>query len=973
MLRTITTALALIHVACESTGPPSSPPPQVRLSPDLHVHFEEVAVTSGLSFKNVSGSADQYFILESMSAGAAFFDYDVDGYLDLLAVNGTTPGAYSPGSRNRLFHNEPADDGSRVFREVTPDGGLGSSDWGMGCAVGDYDNDGDPDVYLTYWGRNQLLRNDEGQFVDVTDASAVGDTSWSSSAAFGDLDGDSLLDLYVVNYVQFDLQHPPQAGKRWLFKGLEVFYGPKGIPPQRDRLYGGAVDGTFTDRSVETGVAATAYPGLGVVFGDYDLDGDLDIYVANDSEPNQLYRNDGPWLFAEIGGEAGVAYTEDGRSQAGMGVHAGDYDNDGDLDLFVTNFSEDYNTLYRNDGNLQFTDATVPAGLDGVVRPFLGFGTAFFDADNDGWLDLFVANGHVYPQLDDDPAGLDYKQRNLLYRNDGGRFSEIGPRAGTAFADKKVSRGAAFGDYDNDGDVDLFVMELNEAPSLLRNDSGIGNSWIGIELEGVDSNRDAIGALVQVYGNDLVQTREVHRAYGFQAQHDPRLVFGLGAAKSATVVIRWPSGLTQTVTDLPVDRYVRIREGTDDYRAGNAVVRALESEAEIASAGENAAATAVALPANLDTAPEHLYEMARSYFAEGRFAASADALEAALSQDPQADGAWFLLGRVYLGLNRTTDATAALKRARALDSSNWRYANTLGVAFRRAGRTRDALSAFRRASQMAPWAPQPHLNLARVYEELGEPHAAEAERALHRQLRPLQHETNLTEDLVAANPRDVRVLVNLGLAYARQGRASDAAAEFRRAVDIDPDNGLALYGLGDALHRQNRFDEAIQAYEGALGIIPDTAAVHASLGMAHAGCGEFGMAGAAFARALELDPAHAAAHFGQGKLHLQEKNASKAINSCGQAVQHQPDFAVAHDCLGKAYAASGRYPEAVAALRRSLELDGRSVEARYTLGAVYHLQDRFDEAVREWERVLQLEPQHRRARQRLAAATERRQ
>ncbi|MCY3762342.1 MAG: VCBS repeat-containing protein, partial [Gemmatimonadetes bacterium] len=336
---------ALAAAGCEPGKPPPVAGPASETGSGATaagVVFTDVAAESGLSFRNLSGGVDQDLIVESMSAGAAFLDYDGDGWLDLLAVNGTSPGA-SPGEgRNRLFRNEQARPGQtlRRFREVTGGTGLGSPEWGMGCAVGDYDNDADPDIYLTYWGPDQLLRNDgDGAFADVTASAGTGDPGWGTSAAFGDLDNDGLLDLYVVNYLEFDFENPPAGGGKRRYKGLEVFYGPMGIPAQADRLYRNGGDG-LVEVSAETGIAAHALPGLGVALGDFDGDGDLDIYVANDSEPNQMYRNDGAWRFAETGTASRVAFTEDGRPQAGMGVHGGDYDNDGDADLYVANLND---------------------------------------------------------------------------------------------------------------------------------------------------------------------------------------------------------------------------------------------------------------------------------------------------------------------------------------------------------------------------------------------------------------------------------------------------------------------------------------------------------------------------------------------------------------------------------------------------------------------------------------------------------
>ena len=984
---------ALAAAGCEPGEPPPAAGPAAELRtgpPPAGVVFTDVAAESGLSFRNLSGSAGQELIVETMSAGAAFLDYDGDGWLDLLAVNGTAPGA-SPGEgRNRLFRNEQAGPDQILprFREVTGGTGLGSPEWGMGCAVGDYDNDADPDIYLTYWGPNQLLRNDgHGSFADVTAAAGVGDPGWGSSAAFGDLDNDGLLDLYVVNYLEFDFENPPAGGRKRRYKGLEVFYGPMGIPAQADRLYRNGGD-DFADVSAETGIAARALPGLGVALGDFDGDGDLDIYVANDSEPNQVYRNDGAWRFAETGTSSRVAFTEDGRPQAGMGVHGGDYDNDGDLDLFVTNFSEDVNTLYRNDGDWLFADATSRAGLDGVVRPFLGFGTAFFDCDNDGWLDIFVANGHLYPQLEQLSSGLRYRQRNLLYRNERGHFLEVGEAAGPGMSAAAVSRAAAFGDYDNDGDVDVFVANLNEKPSLLRNQGGGRNSWIGLELEGVESNRDAIGASVRVSAGSLVQMREVHRGYGFQAQHDPRLLFGLGDSREPPrVEIRWPSGKRQILENLPLRRYAAVREGVEGFVAGPEREPAPAAggpgtpPAEpVAPAGEPlpplqaASAPAAASPdppaagPGLDPEAQQFYQAARISYAEGRLQEAAEALEQAVRADPEGDRAFLLLGKTFLNLNRDREAVAALEKAHALDPENWEYSNLLGVACKRAGRTEEALAAFATAARNAPWAPRPHLNLARMYDEIGQHGSAEVERRLFEKWRPLQREAEVAEEMVKSDPDDPGGRTDLGLAYTRQGRFAEALAEFRRASELDPNGGMARYGLGEALHRENRYAEAVESYEQALERVPGDAAAHTGLGRSLAALGRFEQAAEQFRAALASDPDHAAAHLGLGELSLKQRDGAAAVRACGQAVERQPGLALAHSCLGSAHAAAGRYDAAAAALGRALELDARLVQTRYALGLVHHLQGRSDEAAAEWERVLLLAPGHVKARQGIARA-----
>ena len=681
------------------------------------------------------------------------------------------------GATNRLLRNEAGPHSTRrVFREVTQEAGLVQGGWGMGSAVGDMDNDGDPDLYVSYWGPNRLYRNNgDGRFSEVGEAAGVADPGWGFSAAFGDLDGDGFVDLYVTNYLEFDLENPPGGGEPCYYKELEVYCGPKGMSPQSDKLYRNRGDGRFADKSAMAGVSARSAPAMGVVFFDYDADGDLDIYVANDSTPNLLYRNDGDWQFAEVGVQAGVAYSRDGRSQAGMGVHTGDYDNDGDLDLFVTNFSDDVNTLYRNEGEGFFVDATYAAGLGGIVRPFMGWGTGFFDFDNDGWLDLFVANGHLYPQLGKHPSGLHYAQRNLLYHNQKGHFVEVGSEAGSGWTIAKASRGAALGDYDNDGDVDLFIANVNEVPTLLRNEGGNYNNWLGLELVGIESNRDAIGARVQVVASGLKQVREVQRGYGFQSQHDSRLLFGLGKdAEVERVEIVWPSGRRQVLEAPPLRRYLKVFEGNDEVMVGEVVATGAPGSPSQKELGRPSIA-AVSLPpvgqthwtaedyvrTGKDLYQQGRYGEARAAFEQaieldshnlpayvnlgivhssgmGHYEEAASVLEQAVLRDSSQAEIFFLLGKVYLSLDRWERAIEVLETAVVRAPPLWEYHNWLGLAYIRAERFEDAIVALQRASRKAPGEPAPHLHLARVYEILGRVDAAQQERWLFQHLLPDQ-------------------------------------------------------------------------------------------------------------------------------------------------------------------------------------------------------------------------------------------
>ena len=873
----VVSAALISLLGCNS--PPQSPLPQ----------FVEVGAQTGLQFTNVSGSTDQHYIAESASAGSAFLDYDGDGYLDLFFVNGTRLEQPSAAARNRLFRNEGGS-----FREVQVD--LGPSGWGMGCAVGDFDNDGDPDVYATYLGPNRLYRNDGQTFPEGAPAAGVADEGWGTSAAFGDLDGDGLLDLYVANYVAFDVENPPSIDAKCPYKGLDVFCGPGGFTRQPDRVYANAGAGHFIDKSAATGLDQYAYPGLGVVFGDLDVDGDLDIYVANDTAPNLLLRNDGPWQLTEVGIEAGVAFSGYGKDQAGMGVHSGDYDRDGRLDLFVTNFSNDVNTLYRNEGGLRFIDATYEAGLGGIALPYLGWGTGFFDFDNDGWLDLFVANGHLYPQLNSYASGLRYAQRNLLYQNRGGRFTEIGGQIGEGWAVAKVSRAASLGDMDNDGDIDLLIVNLNDTPTLLRNDGGTRNNWLGLKLIGSESNRDAIGAQVRVRAAGLNLVREVHRGYGFQAGHDQRLLIGLGAHEQIDAVeIRWPAGRQQVLESPPLRRYLEIHEGRGEV-VFDPPSDAQEREEEVLTeplAAVQEQPTTEPLPAIGEPhweADDYL-KTSKALFAAARYGEVRAVLEQGLRQTPDSlplrfhlglllvtglghyeEGAQVLkdavrdyptsvdshsyLGRAYLGLNRLAEAIQSFEQAVALVPSSWEYHTWLGLANMRADNLQAAAAAFEQAAEQAPWEPNPHLQLVRVYNKLGRAADAQKEQRLFERFSPLHKKVKNLQQRLEVMPQDASTHSELGTTYGRQGRLAEALASFQRAVELDPQYGLAHLGMGTVLFRMGQPDRAILSYEQACRVQPDLVESYQDLGYAYAARGRLREAIATWEQLLLQVPDH---------------------------------------------------------------------------------------------------------------------
>ena len=528
--------------------------------------FVDVAAQAGLRRPAIYGEDDHKdFILETIGGGAAWFDYDGDGWIDLLILGGTRFGDAPSGSSLQLHRNRR--DGT--FEEVTREAGLHRVGWASSATVGDVDNDGDADLFVKFWGRNGLYRNlGNGTFQDVTKEAGLLDseTRWGAGATFLDYDRDGSLDLFFTNYLHFDPETTPGKGSggNCTWKGVPVNCGPRGLPMGRHSMYRSRGDGTFEDVTEATGIGSSS-PGYGMtaVAADLDADGWVDLYVACDGTPSLLFRNQGDGTFLEEGLERGVALSEDAIEQAGMGVGIGDYDLDGDLDLFKTHFSDDTNVLYRNDGAGIFEDDTVEAGL-GVETRFVGWGAAIADLDNDGLPDLTYVTGSVYPEVEAKLPQYPYKTPNVVFRNLGkGRFEELIEDAGPGMADAHSSRGAAFGDYDNDGDLDIAVVNMNEPPSLLRNDYSGSGGWLVVALRGAQgrSNRSAIGALAILQYGGRTQARAATAQSSFYSVDDPRLHFGLGAAESADLTVRWPSGSEDTFEGLAPGRAYVIEEG----------------------------------------------------------------------------------------------------------------------------------------------------------------------------------------------------------------------------------------------------------------------------------------------------------------------------------------------------------------------------------------------------------------------------
>jgi hypothetical protein len=556
-----------------------TPPPAL---PSPLAYFTDVAAKAGLTAKvTFGGATTKKYIIETTGTGVALFDYDNDGWPDIFLVNGATleNSSSSPAATNHLYHNN----GDGTFTDVTQKAGLAHSGWGQGVCVGDYDNDGFEDLFVTYYGKNILYHNNgDGTFTDVSDKAGVSGTgkSWGNGCAFLDFDRDGHLDLFVANYVDFDLATAPAPGDRpnCIWKGVPVMCGPMGLPAASNLLYHNRGDGTFEDVTKKARIDKTnGHYSLSVSTLDFDEDGWPDIYVACDSTPSILYRNNHDGTFTDVAVLAGAAFNEDGKEQAGMGSTVADFNGDGHLDIFKTNFSDDTSTLYRNNGNSTFDDVTTAAGL-GLHTQYLGWGAMFFDFDNDGWPDLLLVNGHVYPEVDSQHLGSTFQEPRILYHNNGPAphsatdgapraasvtFTDISASAGPGITEPHSSRGLAIGDLWNTGQLSAVVSNMNAPPSLLVNSVHNQNHWLAIKTVGANSNRDGIGAKIKVKVGARILVDEVRSGSSYDSNNDRRVHFGLGpATKIDWLEIAWPSGLTERFANLPIDKILTIKEAT---------------------------------------------------------------------------------------------------------------------------------------------------------------------------------------------------------------------------------------------------------------------------------------------------------------------------------------------------------------------------------------------------------------------------
>ena len=966
------------------------------------VRFVDVAAETGLTLRNVSGGDEaKWTILESIGAGACFLDVEGDGDLDVYIVNGGTL-ADSPSAapvRDALYLN----DGQGRFVDATRAAGLEESAWGGGCAAGDYDNDGDPDLYVTNFGRDALLQNQgDGTFRDVTGAAGVarGDARWGVGAAFFDADRDGDLDLYVANYVRLDIADPEVLRRRCRWKGGEVYCGPNGFEGDPDVLYRNRGDGTFEDASAAAGVGRDSSYGMGVVAGDLDGDGDTDLFVANDTQANLLLVNDGTGRFADQALPAGVALSGDGREQAGMGVDLGDADGDGDEDLFITHFSDDYHTLYRNEGGLVFTDVTASSGLDAATRSSLGWGGGFFDYDNDGDLDVFVAGGHVFPGVETFDPATSYRQRNLLFENDGrGHFSAV-PPAG-ALAVPGTGRGAAFGDWDDDGDLDVLVVPLDAPPVLLRNDGGNDRAWLKVRLVGRRSNRDGIGARVSLTAGGRTQTREMRLNTSFESSHDPRLHFGLGSAASADLEVRWPSGLVQQARDLPAGHLVTLDEEKGIVSTVRLAPRRSESPSAPPGAAPEAERPTHRLPEpaadRLDRAAlrqvDGLAREGTALILAGRVDEGIAAYERALPLLPpwaaasqSADALGFgdreryraflaslydNLGVALMRAERVDECAEPIQRALALDTGRGKFHYSLGLCHFNGGRYADAVSAFEAAARApGPPASLPY-DLGRALAGAGR--CAEAEPMLRRAIAEMPR-----PDL---RGREAEAWYQLGSCHADAGRFAEAATAFRSALAVVPGHQRALFRLATAWRRSGRAAAGAAADALYAARQPADEAVRAArrrgvrdsgerLRLAHTYL-DAALAPQAVQEAQKVlagDPrsTEALVLLGDALLALRPPALAPAEEAFTRALAAGPGLTPALAGMGETLRLAGRAQEAEGWLKRALESRPDDGAAAAALARLEAAAGRFEAAASRMQAILEREPGDARALRALA-------
>ncbi len=1000
----LTYLIVLAFYACgpestsQGTEPLKTAPGQISTAPvtgETSAHFVDVAAEAGIHFVHTSGRSGRKYGVETIGAGAVFFDYNEDGWIDLYAVNGADLPGYASAQKphNALYRNE----GDATFAEVAQLHGIADTGYGMGAVAGDYDNDGDADLFVTNWGANALYRNEGPEqnwhFVNATAAIPGSDKSWSTGSAFVDYDLDGDLDLYVANYLDYapEEAHLDSGGA---LSRPRRHLAPTEYPGKRDFLYRND-GGHFVDATEQAGLMSLECRELGPIFFDYDLDGDPDLFQGNDATPNFLYRNDGGH-FAEVGLFAGVAYNEAGKPEGTMGVDVADYDNDGRPDLVMTNFQWESNTLYRNLGGGLFRDVSIDANIGASSFARLAFGINFFDYDLDGDADLFVANGHIDEDIERFDPQASYAQRDQLYRNDGdGRFSEVSDSAGPGLALARVGRGSAVADYDNDGDADIFVLNSAAPAALLRNDSATsGNNWLTLDLRGTQSNRDGYGTRVELWAAGRYQTAEKRSAASYLSQNDPRLLFGLGSAQTAdSLVVHWPTGERQVLREVRAGQVLVITEA----KQGNGA--RVTRQAPAASAAKDALAdqalqqfweqAPLVLPAKVkaaivsspqlmdqrrkavELAPENAVAhvaLAEVLLPRRDYQQAAEHLQLALDLQPDNARAHAALGQLYSDQGDIERAIAALKRASQLDSSLAAPHYFLGNILVRQQHLAEAVLRYERAIELEPRYLQAYFNLAGLHSRQTD--YGLALDVLHRGLTAL--------------PREVELLFQLGRVHFVQARYDQALDALNEVRHLEPERAEA-YEMVAQIHLNNKeVAKAKDTLRRGLSSNPQNAALQARLGALLLQEGKVDSAAKHLQRALRSDPDRAETYYnlGQALLRGNKEAEGRQILAYFRLLQNEHqnllDFKTAivlnsNDAdtfyrLGVIYARMGRYRAARQAYTATLKIAPEHVDALNNLGNIHLRQRHLKRAVEVYEKVLQRAPDYARAHHNLGNA-----
>jgi len=923
------------------------------------VRFIEVTGVAGIDFEHTSGRSGRKYGIETMGSGVAFLDYNSDGHMDLYIVNSADlPGRVSEvPPRNALYRNE----GNGTFAEVAQEAGVADTSYGMGCTVGDYDNDGDVDLFVTNVGLNFLYRNEgesggEWRFINILPQTILAeDSDWSTGCSFVDYDLDGDLDLYVANYLHYGFEEDVLDASGMLQRPRRHL-APTEYPGQRDYLYRNDGNDRFADVTKEAGLFRTSWKErkLGTVFFDFDNDGDQDLFQGNDATPNYLYRNEGNGRFAEISLLAGVAYNEAGRPEGTMGINAADMDGDGYQDLVMTSFQWESNTFYRNLGDGFFKDESVAFGLAITSFDRLSFGVNSFDADSDGDQDLYVANGHIDEDIERFDPQATYAQQDQLYLNDGqGHLADVTAQAGPGFAMEMVGRGSAVADYDNDGDLDIFTLNSDQRGVLLRNDTPPVNHWLALRLEGTLSNRDGFGTRVMVRAGDRVQMAEARSATSYLSQNDPRLFFGLGPnAKAERIEIFWPSGIHQELRDVATDQVLKVTEPADQ----RPVARAETPLAAGTSKKTPPSSRSAELEREWETAPLAVPEAVKGSSREPL--PDLQPLSAAVHAHPDQAAAHFELAEALRRWRDYDEAQRHYRRGLELDPGHAAAHAGLGQLLSSQGNLNRAIKEFEEAIRRDSTLAEPHFLLGNI----------------HVRIRQLDRAVPYYEQAIVLDRNYLHAYVNLAGVHSRQTDYGPAVEVLQRGLEVMPQSAELRFRLGWVYFVQARYDEALEQLEEVVRLEPGRSDACELLAQIHLNQKHPEQARKILQQGLARDSTSAALRVRLGVLLREQGELEAAITYLRRALRENPDREEAYYNLAQAYLGSGEEEKGNVLLRyfqrlqdnhqemldfkTAIMLNPNDAEAYFNLGAVYSRIGRYEAARQAYIAALMINPRH---------------